>query len=127
MQNNVLQQKLFSPTFLIIAIFGGMADKVSLQVTVSAKRVAVVGAELEVGGEKRAGVVASASEKKRGASFMDRCFLGHIFHIIPTIANASSHKSTTGRPPRRESRGKWQADFLLHIKEAYATSSIHWA
>ena len=57
-----------------------MADKVSLQVTVSAKRVAVVGAELEVGGEERAGMVASASVKKRGASFMHIFFLGHIFH-----------------------------------------------
>ena len=52
-----------SLTFLIITIFLGVADKVSLQVSVSALRVAVIGAEFEVRGEKRAGMVASASEE----------------------------------------------------------------
>ena len=57
------RRNIFSLTFLIITIFLGVADKVSLQVSVSALRVAVVGAEFEVGGEERAGVVAGASEE----------------------------------------------------------------
>ena len=83
-----------------------------LEVSVSALRVAVVGAEFEVGGEERAGMVAGASENKRETLFWLRFFLGHIVHVSPTIANASSssHKSTTGERPRREfpERGKKQ-------------------
>ena len=45
-----------------------MADKVGLEVSVSALRVAVVGAKLEVGCEEGAGVVTSASEKQEGFS-----------------------------------------------------------
>ena len=47
-----------------------VADKMSLQISVGALRVAVVGAELEVGCEEGAGVVASASEKQEGFSFL---------------------------------------------------------
>ena len=56
-------KNIFSLTFLIKPIWWGVADKVGLEVSVSALRVAVVGAEFEVGGEERAGMVASASEE----------------------------------------------------------------
>ena len=54
----------------------------SLQISVGALRVAVVGAELEVGGEKRAGVVASASEKQEGFPFLPKYFLGLISYLL---------------------------------------------
>ena len=59
-----------------------MADKMSFKISVGTLRVAVVGAELEVGGEERAGVVASASEKQEGFSFLPKYYLSHIsYHL----------------------------------------------
>ena len=57
-------------THSVTSLCRSVADKMSFQISVGTLRVAVVGAELEVGCEERAGVVASASEKQEGFSFL---------------------------------------------------------
>ena len=54
-------QLFFSPTFLLPVLWN-VTDEVRLQVSVSSPRVAVVGAEIKLGSEERAGIPTGASE-----------------------------------------------------------------